>query len=158
MRIKPTKLINVLLALSMMLGFVQTIPVMAKDITPQATGTTIGFDAPTVATTCETFEINVVVTDVVALTGYHLEMTFDKTKLEVVSVVNGGLLYDETDRAGLYEPVLDKGNSTGRLKWGMAQRGVNGDPSPVTGDGNLVTITLKALAISGSVDLEIDAD
>lgn len=158
MKVKPIKLINVLVILSLMLGFVQTIPVMAKEITPQA-GTTIGFSPATAAaTTCEAIEVNVVVNDVEALTGYHLEMTFDQTKLQVVDVENGGLLYDGEDRVGLYEPVLDKGNTTGRLIWGMAQRGVGGDPSPVTGSGSLLKITLKALATSGSDTLEIDAD
>jgi len=159
MKRKPTKLINVLVALSLLLGFVQTIPVMAKNVI-QGTETTIGFDQTTAdATTCGTIEVNVVVADVVALTGYHLEMTFEHDKLEVLEVVNGGLLYDEEDRAGLYEPesVLNMGNDTGRLTWGMAQRGVNGDPTPVTGSGNLVTIKLKALATSGTTDLEIDA-
>ncbi len=157
MKRRPTKLINVLVALSLMLGFAQTFPVMAQGATPQAT-TTMGF-SPTsaAATTCGTVEVDVMVNDAVALTGYHLEMTFDHTKLEVVDVVNGGLLYDAPDRAGLYEPVLDKGNTTGRLIWGMAQRGVNGDPTPVTGSGSLVKITLKALATSGLDVLTIDS-
>ena len=72
MKRKPTKLINVLVALSLLLGFVQTIPVMAKNVI-QGTETTIGFDQTTAdATTCGTIEVNVVVADVVALTGYHL--------------------------------------------------------------------------------------
>src|SRR3990172_4010908 len=48
--------------------------------------------AEKVATTCEETTIAISVKNVVDLTGYHLDITYDSADLEILEVVNGGFL------------------------------------------------------------------
>ena len=59
--------------------------------------------ASVTATTCSTETVAVAVSDVENLTGYHLELSFDPSIVEVTDVVNGGFL-DGADDAAFYEP------------------------------------------------------
>jgi len=100
--------------------------------------------------------VNVRVNNVVDLTGYHLEVTYDPTLIEITNVVNGGFLTDTEALPGLYEPTnWEVGDDSGTILFGMAQRGVDGDPDPKDGTGNLITITLKALVPTGTATLTI---
>ena len=125
------------------------------------TGVTLSFDPVEVtATTCGTVDVNVLVNNVVDLTAYHLEITYDRTKVQVVDVLNGGFLTDSETLPGFYEVTNTTdlaSDPTGRILWGMAQRGVGGDPDPKDGSGNLITIRLKSLVATGeTTTLTID--
>ena len=122
------------------------------------TGVSLSFDpAAVTATTCGTVEISLDVAGVPVsnpLTAYHLEITFDQSVVEVVSVENGGFLQGDL----LAEPTNDEGNETGRLIWGAAQQAVAGVNTPHSGDGSLITIMLKAKVAGGSTTFVIDAE
>lgn len=127
------------------------------------TGVTLSFDpAEVTATTCGTVDVNVQVNNVVDLTAYHLEITYDRTKLQVVDVLNGGFLTDSETLPGFYEVTNTTdlaSDPSGRILWGMAQRGVAGDPDPKDGSGNLITIRLKSLVATGeTTTLTIDGE
>ena len=158
MKTKSTIVISIFMTLALLMGFAQASPAQARDIIINAVPTLDMTPATATATTCGTVDVNVRVNDVVGLTGYHLEVTYDRTKVEVVEVVNGGFL-DAPGEPGLYEPTNTTDLSTdptGRLLFGMAQQGVDGDPDPKDGTGNLITISLKALVPTGSTTLTID--
>lgn len=122
------------------------------------TGVSLSFDpAAVTATTCGTVEISLNVVGVPEsnpLTAYHLEVTFDQSVVEVVSVENGGFLQGDL----LEEPTNDEGNETGRLIWGAAQQAVGGVNTPHSGNGSLIRITLKAKVAGGSTTFVIDAE
>lgn len=125
------------------------------------TGVTLSFNpAEVTATTCGTVDVNVRVNNVVDLTAYHLEITYDRTKVQVIEVVNGGFLTDSETLPGFYEVTNTTdlaSDPSGRILWGMAQRGVAGDPDPKSGSGNLITIKLKSLVATGeTTTLTID--
>ncbi len=127
------------------------------------TGVTLNFDPVEVtATTCGTVDVNVRVNNVVDLTAYHLEITYDRTKVQVVEVLNGGFLTDSVTLPGFYEVTNTTdlaSDPTGRILWGMAQRGVGGDPDPKDGSGNLIIIRLKSLVATGeTTTLTIDGE
>lgn len=110
------------------------------------------------ALTCGPQTLDVLVTDVVDLTSYHLEIDFDETKVRIDSVVNGGFLDNTENSIVVIEPGTDLGNTTGKLKFGaylQANEGFGGDPAPVTGTGTLITITFTPLL--GSTDFTVDA-
>ena len=110
--------------------------------------------AADIATTCSNLTISVRVEDVVDLTGYHLEISFDPDVIEVLGVVNGGFL-DGDD--AFYEPDNEIDNVNGLIRFGMAQRGDGaGDPDPKSGAGDLILITLTALVPNQTTDIEID--
>lgn len=121
-------------------------------------GVTLSFDPALVtATTCGNVEVSLVVADVPEtnpLTAYHLEVTFDQSVVEVVSVENGGFLQGDL----LEELTNDEGNETGRLIWGVAQQAVAGMNAPRSGDGSLIKITLKAKVAGGSTTFVIDSE
>jgi hypothetical protein len=146
-----------LIAIFLLFGLIAPQAAEAKGIIVNST-TTLAFDpATTTATTCETVDVNVQLNDVVDLTAFHLEITYDRTKVQVLSVVNGGFLTSPT-MPDLFEPTntVDDGTGTGRILWGMAQQGIGGDPMPKSGSGNLITIRLKSLAVTGTTTLDID--
>ena len=151
-------LLSGLIALVLLIGLIAPQAAEARDIIVNATTTLDMLPATATATTCETVDVHVRVNDVVNLTAYHLEVTYDRTKVQVVEVLNGGFLTDSAALPGLYEPTntVDDGTGTGRILWGMAQRGVDGDPVPKSGSGNLITIKLKSLASTGTTTLDID--
>ena len=121
-------------------------------------GVTLSFDPAVVtATTCGNVEVSLVVADVPEtnpLTAYHLEVTFDQSVVEVVSVENGGFLQGDL----LEELTNDEGNETGMLIWGVAQQAVAGMNAPRSGDGSLIKITLKAKVAGGSTTFVIDSE
>ena len=44
--------------------------------------------------TCEELEISVRVENVIDLTGYHLDISFEPGSIEILSITNGGFLSD----------------------------------------------------------------
>ena len=150
-------LLSGLIALLLLFGLIAPQMAEARDIIIND-DTTLAMDPATLtATTCGTVDVNVQVSEVVNLTAFHLEVTYDRTKVQVLSVTNGGFLTPPT-LGELYEPTntVDDGTGTGRILWGMAQQGLGGDPTPKTGSGNLITITLKSLATTGTTTIAID--
>jgi len=153
-----TYLLSGLIALFLLFGLITPQAAEARDIIINADTTLDMLPATLTANTCGTVDVNVRVNDVVNLTAYHLEVTYDRTKVSVEEVVNGGFLTDSEALPGLYEPTntVDDGTGTGRILFGMAQQGTGGDPDPKSGSGNLITIRLKALAGTGTTTLDID--
>ena len=110
------------------------------------------------ATTCGTQTIVVRVEDVVDLTGYHLEISFDETVLQVTDVVNGGFLDGDVGEA-IYEPTNAIDNVNGLISFGMVQQNSSTNPlTPKTGDGDLIEITLQALVSNQMSSLTIDLE
>jgi len=110
------------------------------------------------ANTCGTQTIAIGVEDVVDLTAFELRVDFDPTVVEITAVENGGFLVAPGEDA-FYSPTNNDGdwNTDGFIQFGMAQQGDGtGDPVPVSGAGDLITITLNALEPNSSVDFEID--
>src|SRR3990170_8004817 len=100
--------------------------------------------AAKVATTCEETTIAISVKDVVDLTGYHLDITYDAADLLVTNVVNGGFL-GEPVNSEFYEPT-NSWATPGVISFGMVQQNTTEDPiQPRSGKGDLIVITLKAL-------------
>ena len=150
-----TYLLSGLIALFLLFGLIAPQAAEARDIIINATPT-LAFDPATAtATTCGTVDVNVRVNDVVNLTAYHLEVTYDRTKVQVTEVVNGGFLA-APGMVELYEPTNTVDDGTGRLLFGMAQQGTDGNPVPKSGSGNLITIRLKSLVVAGTTTLTID--
>lgn len=113
--------------------------------------------ADVTAATCGSVEISLLVADVPEsnpLTTYHLEVTFDQSVVEVVSVENGGFLQGDLR----HESSNDEGNQTGRLIWGAAQQAEGGVNIPRSGSGSLIRITLRAKVVGGSTTFVIDAE
>lgn len=97
------------------------------------------------ATTCGTQTLAIGIEDVMNLTGYHLEIAFDPTVIEVTDVVNGGFLDGAEDDA-FFEPTNQIDNLTGFISFGMAQQNTPSNPlSPKSGSGDLILITFQAL-------------
>lgn len=117
------------------------------------TGTTIYVSpASSTATTCATWEIAISVADVVDLTGYHLEISFDPGYLDILEVRNGGFL-DE----GLYEVTNSFNNTTGSITFGMVQQNSLSDPMvPKSGAGDLIIIKMQALEENHTVNFSVD--
>ncbi len=110
------------------------------------------------ATTCSTQMIAIQVQDVVDLTGYHLEVSFDPTVIEVTGVVNGDFLAPPGENA-LYEPTNEIDNVNGLIRFGMVQQGDGtGNPIPKSGDGVLIEITLHALVPNQTSPIDIDSE
>lgn len=108
-----------------------------------------------VATTCATHTFAIQVADVVDLTGYHLEFSFDPSVLAVTAVVNGGFL-NEVGGA-LYEPTNDIDNLAGKVSFGMAQKNNPSVPQLArSGTGDLVLVTVQALVPNGTATIDID--
>ena len=99
--------------------------------------------AAKVATTCATTTIAIGVKNVVGLTGYHLDITYDAADLEITNVVNGGFL-GEPVNSEFYEPS-NSWATPGVISFGMVQQNTAENPiQPRSGEGNLIVITLKA--------------
>jgi len=98
--------------------------------------------------------VEIMATDVAAMTAYHMEVLFDHTKLQVVSVENGTLL-NSTNTTVVEEDGKDLGNTTGRLKFGSALQAIGGVNYPVTGSGSLVKITFQPIDF-GTTSFAID--
>ena len=99
--------------------------------------------AAKVATTCATTTIAIGVKNVVGLTGYHLDITYDAADLEITNVVNGGFL-GEPVNSEFYEPS-NSWATPGVISFGMVQQNTaENSIQPRSGEGNLIIITLKA--------------
>ena len=112
------------------------------------------------ALTCDTHEIQVMVENVVDLTAYHLEISFDPDVVEVIDVVNGEFLAEPDDVDYFYEPSNEIDNENGLISFGMAQQGVETEPEvePQSGSGSLIVITLQALLPNSSTIFSIDGE
>src|SRR3990172_3460139 len=111
--------------------------------------------AAKVATTCEETTIAISVKDVVDLTGYHLDITYDAADLLVTNVVNGGFL-GEPVNSEFYEPT-NSWATPGVISFGMVQQNTAEDPiQPRSGEGDLIVITLKAKVPTASSSITIN--
>lgn len=151
-RILATRIPFFLLVLAITLLFPQT--VLSNG---ETTHVYVDPDTST-ATTCGTHTIEIKVEDAVDLTGYHLEIYFDETVVQVTEVVNGGFLDGDTGEA-LYEPTNEIDNVNGFISFGMAQQNSSTNPlTPKSGDGSLIEITLQALVSNETSAIEIDSE
>jgi len=98
------------------------------------------------------------VEDVVNLTGYHLELSFDPTVVQVINVVNGEFLDGAADEA-FYEPTNEIDNVNGFISFGMVQQNSQSDPmTPKSGAGDLILITIQAISPNETALFSIDAN
>ena len=111
------------------------------------------------ATTCpeSTITIAISVEDVEDLTAFHLEISFNPAVIEVGSIVPAEFIIGEGETY-LEEPTNEIDNVNGFISWGLAKQGTGGDPNPVSGDGDLIEITLYALVPNASSEIDIDED
>lgn len=109
----------------------------------------------TETTTCGEMTFGVWVKNVVAMTAFHLEIDFNPGSVEVTKVVNGGFLGTPAESA-LFEPTNGIYNGTGKILFGVAQQGTNGEPTLRNGTGKLIEITLKAKTPGNLVPFTID--
>ena len=115
---------------------------------------------PTSATvqTCSEQTIAIQVQDVTDLTGYHLEIGFDPTAIQVTEVVNGDFLDDAADTA-FFEPTNAIDNVAGTISFGMVQQNSASTPmTPKSGTGDLIRITFEAVTWSQTTAITIDPD
>ena len=111
--------------------------------------------AAKVATTCATTTIAIGVKNVVGLTGYHLDITYDAADLEISNVVNGGFL-GEPVNSEFYEPS-NSWATPGVISFGMVQQNTAENPiQPRSGEGNLIVITLKGKTANASTAITIN--
>ena len=123
-----------------------------SNVFAQAGTTVLVSPASSTATTCAPWEIAINVADVVDLTAYHLEISFDPGYLDIVEVRNGDFL-DE----GLYEVTNSFDNIAGTISFGMAQQNHLADPiEPKSGSGTLIIIKVQATGENQTVDFTID--
>jgi Putative Ig domain./Cadherin domain./Cohesin domain. len=119
-------------------------------------GTTLTVDPTTAeARTCSTSTVAIRVADVMNLTAFHLELSFDPAKIEVMAVAPGEFLISAGET---YLPEVTNAidNSTGTVVWGLAKQGSGGNPNPVTGSGDILVLTIKAKVANASSALTID--
>ena len=108
--------------------------------------------------TCSEQTIAIQVQDVENLTGYHLEIGFDPTAIQVTNVTNGGFL-DEAAAGVFFEPTNAIDNVNGRVTFGMVQQNASDDPmTPKSGTGDLILITFEAITWSQTTDITIDSE
>ena len=114
--------------------------------------------ASAVVQTCSDQTVAIRVQDVENLTGYHLEIGFDPTAIQVTEVVNGGFLDDAADTA-FFEPTNDIDNVAGTISFGMVQQNSAGEPmTPKSGTGDLILITFEAVTWGQITAITIDSD
>ena len=143
-------------AAGQMVGDVKYLPYCTNAACTTFSEAKLSMDPATInATTCGPQYVDVMVTDVADLTAYHLEVTFDKTKVRIDSIVNGGFLH-ETDKSTVeIEPGTNLGNTTGKLIFGayLQAKVPNGNPGPVSGSGSLIRINFTPL--QGTTDFTV---
>ena len=110
---------------------------------------------PAEARTCSTSTVAVRVADVTDLTAFHLELSFDPSKIEVTAVAPGSFLIG-TGETYLPEPTNAVNNTTGTVVWGLAKQGSGGNPNPVSGSGDILVLTIKAKLPNETSALTID--
>ncbi|MCJ7696371.1 MAG: hypothetical protein MUO40_13240, partial [Anaerolineaceae bacterium] len=114
----------------------------------QAGTTVVVAPESSTATTCAPWEIAINVADVVDLTAYHLEISFEPGYLDVLEVRNGDFLEE-----GLYEATNAFDNIAGTISFGMVQQNHLGDPiEPKSGSGTLIIIKVQATVENHTVD------
>ena len=111
----------------------------------------------TETTTCGEMTFAIWVKSVVDMTAFHLEIDFIPGSVEVTKVVNGGFLGAPPESA-FFEPTNGIYNITGKILFGVAQQGSNGNPSPRNGTGKLIEITLKAKTPGNLVPFTINGE
>ena len=106
--------------------------------------------------TCSNQVIAIQVQDVVDLTGYHLEISYDPDAIQVTDIVNGGFLDDALENA-FYEPTNEIDNVNGKIVFGMVQQNDSGfTMTPKTGTGDLILITFEAVTWNQTTTITID--
>ena len=110
---------------------------------------------PAEARTCSTSSVAVRVADVTDLTAFHLELSFDPSKIEVTAVAPGSFLIGAGETY-LPEPTNAVNNTTGTVVWGLAKQGSGGNPNPVSGNGDILVLTIKAKLPNETSALTID--
>jgi hypothetical protein len=152
------KKVSILVRLSILAAILVTVFGLTKPVSSNDVITQIVV-APAAATvqTCSDLTIAIRVENVTNLTGYHLEIDYDPSAIQVTDVVNGGFL-DGADDAAFYEPTNTIDNVNGTILFGMAQQNSASDPmTPKTGSGDLILITLEAVTWNLSTDIMINS-
>jgi hypothetical protein len=94
-----------------------------------------------------TFQVDINVTGVLNLYGWEINMTFDKTVLDVIDVVEGPFLLDFADLVGVgtwpLGPIVD--NTNGWVNVGSALFPNPDPPDGADGNGVLATITFQVM-------------
>jgi hypothetical protein len=104
--------------------------------------------------TCEILSISVRVENVSNLTGYHLEVGYDPSQVEILGVENGGFL-----DIGLYEPTNNVDPAIGLITFGMVQKNSIENPlEPKTGSGDLLIIKMRALVAGVTAQFSINSN
>lgn len=141
------------------LGLIFPMDALSQTEPPQPPPAILVVDpASATAPTCSTIDVAIGVAEVQNLTAFDLLIHFDNTVLEIVDVVEGGFLASPTEPL-LYSPENndDTWNTDGFIRFGMAQQRVgDNDPAPVSGDGDLIVITLQALLPNVTTAISID--
>lgn len=88
------------------------------------------------------YVVEVMVKDVVDLQSYELKLQFDHTRIQIISVENGGFLA----APGTASPGNDLGNDDGLMTWGWAPTGER----KIDGSGSLIKITFRPTNIAGT--------
>ncbi|HPS33522.1 MAG TPA: putative Ig domain-containing protein, partial [Anaerolineaceae bacterium] len=120
------------------------------------TGTTLAVNpTPAEARTCSTSAVAIRVADVANLTAFHLELSFDPTKIEVTAAEPGSFLIGPGET---YLPEITNAinNTAGTVVWGLAKQGSGGNPNPVSGSGDILVLTIKAKVANATSALTID--
>ncbi|MBI4778795.1 hypothetical protein HY792_07755, partial [Candidatus Desantisbacteria bacterium] len=97
------------------------------------------------------FDMMVMVDDVINLMGAEINIGFNPTKLEIVTVSQGELLGRPTGAAVVFFPAT----STGKVRLTTSRMG--GNPTGVTGSGTIATIHFKCISNDPSSLLYIDS-
>ena len=141
------------------LGLIFPMDALSQTEPPQPPPAILWVDPATAtAPTCSSIDVAIGIQDVQNLTGFDLLIHFDKDVVEIMDVVEGDFLASPTEPL-LYSPENNDGtwNTDGFIRFGMAQQRVgDGDPAPVSGDGDLIVITLQALVPNVSTAIVID--
>ena len=154
MKTKYRKASSIVIIVAVLLAFMLPAAAGAQ------TGTTLFVNPATAdATTCPESPITIAISveDVEDLTAFHLEISFDPAVIQVDSIVPAEFIIGEGETY-LPEPSNEIDNVNGFISWGLAKQGTGGDPNPVSGDGDLIKITLHALVPNDSSEIDIDED
>ncbi len=146
-------LLSGLIALLLLFGLIAPQAAEAKDIIVNAGEALLYLDPAGVQpiTNDATQTLQVMVDDVVGLTAFHLELTYEPADITVTAVRNGTVL-DSPTELGLFEPTnWQPGDDTGTIMFGLAQQGTGGDPDPIT-----LTEPGVLLEIDFTIDVQSD--
>lgn len=114
--------------------------VMAVMVNASMAQTTLTLINNKIVKTGETFTVTINVGNVTNLAGYQMEVTFNPTVLEAVSVTKGNFISSDGKATFCLDPIIS--NTAGLISQIACVRTVT---DGVSGSGTLATITFKAI-------------